>query len=186
MILNGITEFVTRPDLQSRSMPINVEKAKSFKPDEKLDAEFEQARPRILGVLLDHLVRGVRYLPDTNLDDLPRMAGFVTWGVACGLTDFRSRYEQNQLDSTYAILEGDGLASAINALMIRRKKPWIGTAGELAERLKRFGFDSENPRLLSARIRRLTPALLGGYGIEVKFLPRKNTKRPLQITRIEA
>ena len=71
------------------------------------------------------------------------------WSVACEVKDFRSRYEHNLLDSTYAILEGDELSNAIRRLMDEQQAPWIGSAAELAILLKRFGFAAENPRSLS-------------------------------------
>ena len=37
-------------------------------------------------------VTGVRQLPDTHLADLPRMADFATWAVACGLDAFEAAY----------------------------------------------------------------------------------------------
>ena len=39
--------------------------------------EFEQARPRILGSLLDAASAGLRNLPNVRLDQLPRMADFA-------------------------------------------------------------------------------------------------------------
>ena len=45
--------------------------------------EFEAARPRILGALLDAVALGLRKLPALALRQLPRMADFATWASAC-------------------------------------------------------------------------------------------------------
>jgi hypothetical protein len=108
----------------------------------------------------------------------------LSWGVACGVKDFRERYEQNLLDSTFTILEGDELASAIKALLDGRRQPWDGTATQLGAALKRFGFVASNPRALSARLRRLAPALRNGYAIEVAFLPRNGEQRLLRLAKL--
>jgi hypothetical protein len=39
--------------------------------------------PRILGVLLDAVAKGLGELPHTKLDKLPRMADFALWATAC-------------------------------------------------------------------------------------------------------
>jgi hypothetical protein len=84
VILNGIEDFVTRPDLADRSLPLTLGPI----PEERrrLEAElwaaFEAERPRILGALLDVVVHGLRMLPHTPLDRLPRMADFALWATA--------------------------------------------------------------------------------------------------------
>jgi hypothetical protein len=98
-----------------------------------------------------------------------------------GLENFQSRYQQNLLDGTLAVLEGDELAGAVKAMIDRRPKPWTGTSTQLAKALGRFGYEPENARALSAGLRRIAPALRAGYGIAVKFLPRTGTERGIEI-----
>jgi hypothetical protein len=45
--------------------------------------EFEEARPRILGALLDAAAAGLRNLPNIKLAQPPRMADFAIWVNAC-------------------------------------------------------------------------------------------------------
>jgi hypothetical protein len=49
---------------------------KRRRAEAELWAAFEAERPRILGVLLDAVVEGLRRLPETRLEKLPRMADF--------------------------------------------------------------------------------------------------------------
>ena len=45
--------------------------------------EFSQRRPLILGALLDAAVAGLRNLPQTRVDQPPRLADFALWVSAC-------------------------------------------------------------------------------------------------------
>jgi hypothetical protein len=46
-------------------------------------AEFELARPHILGAVLDAAAHGLRMLPHVRLKRLPSMADFALWATAC-------------------------------------------------------------------------------------------------------
>jgi hypothetical protein len=76
VILNGIEDIVTRPDLADRAVFLTLEPIpeERRRPEAELWAAFEAERPRILGVLLDAVVDGLKRLPDTHLPKLPRMA----------------------------------------------------------------------------------------------------------------
>ena len=65
VILNGIEDIVTRPDLADRAMFLTLEPIpeERRRPEAELWAAFEVERPRILGVLLDAAVEGLKRLP---------------------------------------------------------------------------------------------------------------------------
>ena len=81
-VLNGITEFVERPDLADRSVLITLPRI----PDEKrreetlIREEFTQALPDILGAFLDVTASAMGVLPQVRLDKSPRMADFAAGG----------------------------------------------------------------------------------------------------------
>ena len=85
IILNGIEDVVTRPDLADRAMFLTLEPIpeERRRPEAELWAAFEAARPGILGALLDAVVEGLRRLPETRPPKLPRMADFTLWATAC-------------------------------------------------------------------------------------------------------
>ena len=85
VILNGIEEIVTRPDLADRAVFLTLQPIpeEHRRPEQELWAAFEAERPRILGVLLDAVVVGLKRLPETRLEKLPRMADFALWATAC-------------------------------------------------------------------------------------------------------
>jgi hypothetical protein len=80
VILNGIEDIVTRPDLADRAVFLTLEPIpeERRRPEAELWAAFEAQRPGILGVLLDAVVQGLRRLPETRL-------GCRTWRISrCG------------------------------------------------------------------------------------------------------
>src|SRR4029077_8716043 len=89
-ILEGITNFIVRADLMERAVTLPLEPLADRKTERALQREFEGLRPGLFGALLDHLVVGVRQLPDTHLANPPRMADFATWCAACGLSGFEA------------------------------------------------------------------------------------------------
>src|SRR5207253_3622896 len=69
LLVNGIEDVITRPDLADRGIflmlaPIGERQRRS---EAELWREFDLARPRILGVLLDAAVRGLQTLPGIRL-----------------------------------------------------------------------------------------------------------------------
>ena len=61
VILNGIEDIVTRPDLADRAVFLTLEPIpeERRRPEQELWAAFEAERPRILGVLLDAVAKGL-------------------------------------------------------------------------------------------------------------------------------
>ena len=136
-ILNGIDEVVARGDLDSRTIILTLSAIHEAdrKPEAELWARFDEARPRILGALLDALVEGVRRHPDVKLDRLPRMADFAKWVVACESAIFETgafmrAYTGNRADAVESVIDASPVASAIRELMQSRES-WEGTATEL-------------------------------------------------------
>jgi hypothetical protein len=177
----GIHNVVTEPDMLDRLIAIEVERVEQYQDDKVLDRAFDKARPRILGALLDLLVSGLRDEATVRLTlPTPRMVGFVTWGVACGLPGFEQAYAANQQEAVNTLLEYDTAAKAVRALMEGRKR-WHGTATTLLTDLGEVA-GVKNPRVLGDRLRMLMP-MLRTVGIRIIPGKRKNVERPLTIER---
>ena len=84
IILNGIEDVITRPDLADRSifltLPHLAEERR--RTEKEIWRDFETAQPRILGALLDAASHGLRALPEVRLEQLPRMADFGRFAEA--------------------------------------------------------------------------------------------------------
>jgi hypothetical protein len=182
VILNGIEDFVTRPDLADRAVFLTLEPIpeEHRRPEAELWAAFEAERPRILGVLLDAVVRGLKMLPQTSLERLPRMADFALWATACETAlwpagTFWSAYCDNRDEAVENVIEADPVAAALRAMMLELTE-WRGTAtdllGDLAEAAGEHVANSKtwpnSPRALSGRLRRAA-TFLRKIGIEINF-----------------
>jgi hypothetical protein len=177
----GINNVVTEADMLDRLVAIEVERVERYQDDKVLDRAFDRARPRILGALLDLLVTGLHEEATVRLTlPAPRMVGFVTWGVACGLPGFEQAYAANQQEAVNTLLEYDAAAKAVRALMAGRKR-WHGTATKLLADLDEVT-GIKNARMLADRLRLLTP-MLATVGIRVIPGTRTETERPLTIER---
>jgi hypothetical protein len=182
VILNGIEDVVTRPDLADRCIFLTLEPIpeKKRRPGEELWGEFERMRPLILAALLDAVVHGLQQLPRVHLDRLPRMADFARWSTACETAiwpagTFHTAYAGNRDDAIADVIDADSVAGAVRSFMATRTD-WRGTASELLGVLAAIVGEAQRkdkswpgtPRALSGRLRRAAP-VLRKVGIEVAF-----------------
>ncbi len=182
VILNGIEDIVTRPDLADRAVFLTLEPIpeERRRPEGELWAAFETERPRILGVLLDAVVEGLRRLPQTRLEKLPRMADFALWATACETAmwpagTFWTAYCGNRDEAVAGVIEADPVAAVVRSFMTTRTE-WTGTASDLlgalgeavGERVAKSKTWPDNPRALAGRLRRAA-TFLRKIGIEISF-----------------
>jgi hypothetical protein len=83
-IITGIEDVVHRGDLLDRALIVNLPTIaeKDRRAEKEFWTEFEEARPAIFGALLTAVSAVIRNLPNTKLDDLPRMADFALVAAA--------------------------------------------------------------------------------------------------------
>ena len=182
VILNGIEDIVTRPDLADRAVFLTLEPIpeERRRPEAELWAAFEAERARLLGVLLNVVVEGLSRLPHTHLPKLPRMADFALWASACETAiwpagTFWSAYCGNRDEAVEGVIDADPVAAAVRALMTGQTE-WTGTASDLlgalgeaaGERIAKSKTLPDSPRALSGRVRRAA-TFLRKIGIEVSF-----------------
>ncbi len=182
VILNGIEDIVTRPDLADRAVFLTLEPIpeERRRPEAELWAAFEAERARLLGVLLDAVVEGLKRLPHTQLPKLPRMADFALWASACETAiwpagTFWSAYCGNRDEAVEGVIDADPVEAAVRAVMTERTV-WTGTASDLlgalgevaGERIAKSKTWPDSPRGLSGRLRRAA-TFLRKIGIEVSF-----------------
>lgn len=104
VMLNGIMEVVGRPDLGDRTIKIECVPPARRIEEARLWREFDEARPKLLGALLDLLVLALRHHPDARVPDNVdvRMADFARLGeAACAASgmspgDFTRAYHANR------------------------------------------------------------------------------------------
>jgi hypothetical protein len=183
VILNGIEEVITRPDLADRAILLMLAPIaeRQRRPETALWREFELARPHILGALLDAAAHGLHMLPRVRLKRLPRMADFALWATACE-SAFRpagtleTAYSNNRRDAIENIVDADPVAARVREIMADRAQ-WAGSASDLLlaganvagnpMAGNRSGWP-KSARALAGRLRRAqTP--LRTLGIEIVF-----------------
>jgi hypothetical protein len=183
VIINGIEDVITRPDLADRAILLTLAAIaeRQRRPEHALWREFELARPRILGALLDAAAHGLQMLPQVRLQRLPRMADFALWVAACETGfhpdgAFEAAYSNNRRDAIENIVEADPVAARVREIMADRAQ-WAGSASDLLLAGanvagnpivgNRSGWP-KSPRALAGRLRRAqTP--LRALGIEIVF-----------------
>jgi hypothetical protein len=118
VILNGIEDVITRPDLADRAILLMLAPIaeRQRRPEHALWREFELARPYIFGALLDAAAQGLRMLQRVCLQRLPRMADFALWATACE-SAFRpagtleTAYSNNRRDAIENMVDADPVAA---------------------------------------------------------------------------
>ena len=186
IFLTGIEDYPQRADLVDRCNIFGLEVVQEGKrlSDSELQQKFTQAAPAILGALLDGLVAGLKYLPEVEIVDKPRMAEFVLWAEACTraywpANTFVEAYRKSQAASVELVLEASTVGSAVIRFMEGRHE-WRGQASELLDGLtalvgERAAKEREwpkRPNVMSGKLRRAAPALRK-VGIHVTFPARE-------------
>lgn len=206
VILNGISDFVTKQDLIDRSIILELQTISS--PDRKPEREFwdsfKSEHPKILAGLLDCVSGALAKLEDVKQEkhQLPRMTDFAQIGIALERHlkwpegSFLTAYNNNKHASMVAGLETEPVALALQSLMNRDKR-FTGTPTGLLKELTENHMDDFTGRYsqkwpkaahtLTGIIKRLAPALRS-IGIGVKLgddAGRSSDARGIEIYRID-
>jgi len=194
ILLNSIEEVAHRPDLLERCLagqlpPIPDERRRA---EAKIMTEFEAARPRILGALLDAVAGALRELPTTTLARSPRMADFALWATAAESAlgwqpgSFMSAYDRNRQAANDLALEASPIATRLLEFLATAGE-WSGTSSDLLAKLNEPFSDKrppphwpKNARALSGELRRLAPNLAAaGWSIDFGRKPGGKRTRVL-------
>src|SRR6266545_8311845 len=183
ILLNGIEDVISRPDLADRAIfltlpPIADRRRRS---ERQIWRDFEAARARILGSLLDAAAHGLRNLPGIYLEQLPRMADFALWTTACETAFWRAgtftqAFQANRRAAIEDLIDADPVAARVRQIMANRST-WTGSASDLLRAGAELAHHSisrggpgwpKNPRELAGRLRR-AQTFLRTLGIEMTF-----------------
>jgi hypothetical protein len=183
VILNGIEDIITRPDLADRALFLTLPSISDAqrRPEKELWREFEFARPCLLGALLDAVSHGLRTLPRVRIDRLPRMADFALWATACETAlwpagAFARAYTANRRAAIEDAIDADPVAACVREIMAERSS-WTGRAADLLRVGTNRSSDGtsrdrtawpKNPRALAGRVRR-AQTFLRVLGIDIAF-----------------
>jgi hypothetical protein len=186
VLLNGIADIASRPDLLSRAIVLElpVLDEEETEPEADFDERFNEARPRILGVLLDLAATVIALLPEVELERSPRMADFARIGVAVERAvdwpegSFLAAYRGQQSGAYGAALDADPIGAVLLKFMEQPAQldGWEGTATELLAKLTDLAPEEVTHRrnwpataaVLGKRLKELLPALRP-VGLDVEY-----------------
>lgn len=198
IMINGIDIPSHRPDFLDRSIIFQCKRLQKFKLLQSLDKEFDRERPRLIGGLLDLVVKARGLLGETDPPTSFRMADFAHFGRAVARAlgkqaeDFDAAYQANFRERSHEVLEDCPVACAIAHLAKGYPKtaPWQGSATDLLKMLPTIAKEKQiqitgkswpgSPRWLSTRLAELSP-VLATEGIVITQLPRTNACRRWEI-----
>ncbi len=203
VILNGIDEVISRSDLLDRSLLLHLPRLTSRFDESSFWAEFDEARPQILGALLDAVSRALADLSDVtsnvraNSVELPRLADFTLWAMAAetslGMQEgaFFERYKGNRDAAHNLALDYDPLAEAVVELM-KHRDIWKGRPSELLVEITKIAGDTvsrsrdfpRNAKAIGRRLSLLAPNLRE-YGIDYQSPDRNKKDRHLTLQVID-
>jgi hypothetical protein len=183
MLLNGIEDVIARPDLADRAIVLTMPPISDAqrRPEAELWADFERARPGILGALLDILAHGLSRRSHVWRKSLPRMADFALWAAACETALWPAgtvsrAYAANRRAMIEGFIDADPVAACVRDMMASRNQ-WTGTASDFllaADKLQRQEASirrpdwPRTPRALAGRLRRAQTSLRA-MGIDIAF-----------------
>ncbi|MGF1472426.1 MAG: hypothetical protein ACFB50_11905 [Rubrobacteraceae bacterium] len=195
VILNGITDVATRPDLLDRALVVSLPPIpdEDRRPEAELWREFETTRPAILAALFEAVSGALRSVEAVRLEGMPRMADFAVWVTAAEEAlgwepgAFMDAYTGNRLEATDSALDADPVATAVLEFMSDRDE-WTGTSSELWAALGELVDEGVRhtkawpgaPNALTGRLKRLAPTLRGvgiDYGEDRTGKDRSRKKR---------
>lgn len=194
VILNGITDYLTRQDLVDRSILLHLPPLEHHQPEAELWAAFAENHPRALGALLDLAALAARELPRTPTPNV-RLADFARWAVAAeagyaARGVFEQAFTDMRSDALHVALDNEPVYPLLARLV--EKGRFEGSAGELLERLNALRGDTRppeawprTPHAMASWLKRLAPALRK-VGVQVAPLPREGRqgKRGWQIEKV--
>ncbi len=190
-IINGIGEFVHRPDLIERalllSLPSMPEGAR--KTEARIFQEFSLALPAILGGLFDIVAVALKNAASVEPLTTIRMADAAAWLKASergvGLEDgaFLRAIEESQMRSVIDRISENPTVVAIERLL--EKGPIHGRVSELHDRMMGADWKSDRnlpktPQHLSNTLTRLKPAM-AKIGIHVELEHKSREGRAVLI-----
>jgi hypothetical protein len=190
-MLNGINDFIHRPDLLDRAIPLRLNAMTEIerRTEEEIRRDFEQLLPELLRDLYMAVAHGIRNIAQTPPPTSIRMADAAHWLVAAeegvGLPPgtILAALEKAQGTTQADLAMHDSLFAALEGVLMR--EDFEGRPAKLLDRLRdsrEFVSDRyfpSNPAQLSTRLRRMRSALEKA-GIIVEFPERTHEGRHIR------
>lgn len=184
IVLNGIADLSQRPDLSSRSQRVSLRVIPETERRTEADlwAEIDEARPRMLGAILDAVVCSLKNFDSVKMERMPRMADYVRWVTAAEPAlgwepgTFLKAFEASAAELNELNADDDLVVTALRRFFsLRGGSIFEGTMADLLEALNEITDERTrkslrwpaNPTKLGNKIRRMGPTLrTQGYNVD--------------------
>ena len=200
LVLNGIPDFITRPDLLDRAILLELAPIpdSARRTEKEFWADFNALHASLLGAVLTQVSGILGNLSNTRISERPRMADFILWTSAAEPTlgwepgTILHDYNENHSRGGTVVLEASSVAQALlhylETQLQHGQSTWRGSASALFVELQLFVSpeSDEFPATahhLSGELRRLAPTLRQ-QDVHLHFDERAGHKRD-RILRIE-
>jgi hypothetical protein len=210
IIINGINNNLTEPDALDRCILIELDRiaSKLRKEESRVEIQFEELRPKLLGYIFDILVKTLQIKSVLELSHLPRMADFAVWGEAIARAmkyepmEFIDAYNKNIGRQNIEVIESNQLAQGIVKFVFswyeeEKQACWISPTSKVLENLNKisqaYNIDTTNkdwPKAANSLTKRLRPLLSNlrdGLGIHIalgRTTTGSNKNKNISIIRI--
>jgi len=200
LILNGIFDFITAPDLASRSLIIDlIEMNEDNRISEKvLESNLETDLPKILQGVFELIADILNLLPEAKITHPERMIDFSQWLAALEAHDgvinsaYQQCYSSTLKEAQLNTLLDNELAAAIYRLANSLTHDWRGTPAQLLGLLNstasfqatRSSEWPKSPESISRRLRSFKTAL-ATQGVFLQFYKSKDRIIEISTTTIQ-
>jgi hypothetical protein len=204
ILLNGITDSCTKPDILDRIFAIYLDTIPEGKHRARktIEREWELERPAVFGAILDALLRSMQRRDEIEAQDrpLPRMADAAViilaaedlFGPPVGTFE-RALAGQREEATAFTLDTPLGIAlGAFKETYLHSEIEWHGTKTELLEILAKI-VDPQgrglakpwpgNARAFSNKLKEMVPDLRRGYGLHFRSY-LANRKKMVLVSRI--
>jgi hypothetical protein len=190
-MLNGIGDFIHRPDLMDRAIPLRFEAMplNARRTEEQIRKDFEELLPELLHDLYTAVAHAMREIGRTPAPTSIRMADAAHWVVAAeegaGLSKgtILAALENAQASMQADLATQDTLFLALERFLLNRD--FEGRPAELLQEVSGYveawtdRYFPSNPAQLSTKLRRMRPALAKA-GIIIEFPERTREGRHIR------
>lgn len=187
VMLNGIPEVVGKSDLADRAIKIEGQPPARRIEEADLWRGFAEARPKLLGALLDLLVLALRNHdtvktsagPDVRMADFARLGEAIGPGLGLSPGGFTQIFHSNRVEAAREVAELDSITPRLQTLLAASEGAWEGSMNELRGALikgqvdRGSGWWSSANSLQNHLKRQRAP--LRAVGIRIEKLGRKRS-----------
>jgi len=199
VVVNGIHEVITRPDLRDRALSIRAEQISPSqrKTEEEFRNIFAESHPRILGAIADCASTALHLKDALRPPQLPRLADWYQFVLAAA-EDPAFGFSPHEFEEAFAANREEGRQHSIDAsavgsellILIQDQGPWHGTMKDLLENLNARASETQqraqewpkSPERLRHAIERIAPDLkIAGLTITSSRSPDKSHSRLISL-----